>query len=172
MAIHIKNTDQVRAMIDGKLRKIAYWKSGGGGENGDAGSTGSGANGGAGGAGDPSTEAWEGRASRSTSHVISGEVTVDDDGPADFSTIQEAINAASWGDTIHVKNGIYYIIRGWGFNSESWKLANGFIPGETDDEILISCYTCHPSLCNDNLSGVVLSTFLAKYYEEVLNNIV
>jgi len=34
--------------------------------------------------------------------------TVDDDGPADFSTIQEAINAASWGDTIHIKNGIYY----------------------------------------------------------------
>ena len=33
---------------------------------------------------------------------------VDDDGPADFSTIQEAINAASDGDTILVKAGIYY----------------------------------------------------------------
>ena len=36
--------------------------------------------------------------------------TVDDDGPADFSTIQEAINAASPGDTIFVRNGIYYEI--------------------------------------------------------------
>jgi len=34
--------------------------------------------------------------------------TVDDDGPADFHTIQEAINAASFGDTIIVRNGTYY----------------------------------------------------------------
>ena len=33
---------------------------------------------------------------------------VDDDGPADFHTIQEAINAASGGDTISVRNGTYY----------------------------------------------------------------
>lgn len=32
---------------------------------------------------------------------------VDDDGPADFSTIQEAINAASPGDTIIVRDGTY-----------------------------------------------------------------
>ena len=34
--------------------------------------------------------------------------TVDDDGPADFHTIQEAINAAENGDTIYVYNGTYY----------------------------------------------------------------
>jgi parallel beta-helix repeat protein len=33
---------------------------------------------------------------------------VDDDGPADFSKIQDAINAASPGDTIYVYNGTYY----------------------------------------------------------------
>jgi len=37
--------------------------------------------------------------------------TVDDDGPADFHTIQEAINAASEGDTIFVRTGIYN--EGW-----------------------------------------------------------
>jgi aminopeptidase-like protein len=32
------------------------------------------------------------------------------------------------------------------------------IPGATEDEILVSCHACHPSLCNDNLSGVSLVT--------------
>ena len=36
------------------------------------------------------------------------------------------------------------------------------VPGLTDDEVLISCHTCHPSLANDNLSGVAVATFLAK----------
>ena len=34
--------------------------------------------------------------------------TVDDDGPADFTSIQEAVNAASPGDTVYVYNGTYY----------------------------------------------------------------
>lgn len=37
-----------------------------------------------------------------------------------------------------------------------------FIPGNTEEEVLISCHACHPSLCNDNLSGVALTTYLAK----------
>jgi len=36
------------------------------------------------------------------------------------------------------------------------------VPGSIEDEILVSCHACHPSLCNDNLSGVSLATFLAK----------
>lgn len=36
-----------------------------------------------------------------------------------------------------------------------------FIPGESEDEILISTHVCHPSLCNDNLSGIAVATFLA-----------
>lgn len=38
-----------------------------------------------------------------------------------------------------------------------------FIKGETDDEVLISCHICHPSLCNDNLSGIALVTYLARH---------
>lgn len=37
------------------------------------------------------------------------------------------------------------------------------IEGQIEDEILLSCHSCHPSLCNDNLSGMVLVTFLARY---------
>jgi aminopeptidase-like protein len=36
------------------------------------------------------------------------------------------------------------------------------LPGELEEEFLISCHVCHPSLCNDNLSGVALATFLGK----------
>jgi aminopeptidase-like protein len=47
---------------------------------------------------------------------------------------------------------------------ESGQLSYGefYIQGSTPDEVLISCHACHPSLCNDNLSGVALATFLAK----------
>jgi aminopeptidase-like protein len=38
-----------------------------------------------------------------------------------------------------------------------------YLQGEDEEEILISCHACHPSLANDNLSGVSLSTILAKY---------
>jgi aminopeptidase-like protein len=41
------------------------------------------------------------------------------------------------------------------------------LPGQTEDEFLVSTYTCHPSLCNDNLSGIVLTTYLAQYVSRV-----
>jgi len=37
-----------------------------------------------------------------------------------------------------------------------------FIRGESTDEILISSHACHPSLANDNLSGLAVATELAK----------
>ncbi len=38
-----------------------------------------------------------------------------------------------------------------------------FLKGGRSDEILVSCHACHPSLCNDNLSGVALVALMAKY---------
>ena len=37
-----------------------------------------------------------------------------------------------------------------------------YLPGEKTDEVLISTHICHPSLCNDNLSGIAIAAFLAK----------
>lgn len=36
------------------------------------------------------------------------------------------------------------------------------LPGTTEDEVLIHCHCCHPSLANDNLSGIAVATFLAQ----------
>ena len=41
--------------------------------------------------------------------------------------------------------------------------AERFLSGESEDEVLVSTYVCHPSLANDNLSGVVLAATLAKH---------
>lgn len=38
-----------------------------------------------------------------------------------------------------------------------------FVPGQVRDEMLFSTHICHPSLCNDNLSGIVVATFLAEW---------
>jgi len=35
------------------------------------------------------------------------------------------------------------------------------IKGRLKEEVLFSCHICHPSLCNDNLSGIVIATQLA-----------
>jgi len=41
------------------------------------------------------------------------------------------------------------------------------VPGSTDQEVLLSCHICHPSLCNDNLSGIALTTWLATHLREM-----
>jgi aminopeptidase-like protein len=37
-----------------------------------------------------------------------------------------------------------------------------YVQGHSSDEVLISCHACHPSLANDNLSGLTVATFLAQ----------
>jgi len=38
-----------------------------------------------------------------------------------------------------------------------------YVAGRSSDEVLISCHACHPSLANDNLSGLAVATFLAEH---------
>jgi len=37
-----------------------------------------------------------------------------------------------------------------------------YLPGQSSDEVLISVHACHPSLANDNLSGLTVATSLAQ----------
>lgn len=42
-----------------------------------------------------------------------------------------------------------------------------YLPGETEREFLFSCHVCHPSLANDNLSGIAVCAFLAEILSRV-----
>jgi aminopeptidase-like protein len=44
--------------------------------------------------------------------------------------------------------------------------AECLLEGEQPDEVLISCHVCHPSLANDNLSGIAVATALVKALAE------
>lgn len=39
--------------------------------------------------------------------------------------------------------------------------AEHVVPGLSEEEVLISCHVCHPSLANDNLAGIAVATALA-----------
>jgi aminopeptidase-like protein len=41
------------------------------------------------------------------------------------------------------------------------------IPGASADEVLISCHVCHPSLCNDNLSGIAVTSHLVAHIADM-----
>ncbi len=41
-------------------------------------------------------------------------------------------------------------------------LGECLLPGSTPEEVLISCHVCHPSLANDNLSGIAVAIGLAE----------
>jgi aminopeptidase-like protein len=48
----------------------------------------------------------------------------------------------------------------------SLSYAECVLPGESDQEILLFAHTCHPSLCNDNLSGISLLVELGRYLQQ------
>ncbi len=44
-----------------------------------------------------------------------------------------------------------------------------YLPGQIKDEVLFSTYTCHPSMGNDNLSGIIVTAMLAKIISQIPN---
>jgi aminopeptidase-like protein len=82
-----------------------------------------------------------------------------------------------------------YYKEGWGFclsHRQLQQLAEGFydvcidsslapghltmgecyLPGESQEEVLLSAHVCHPSLANDNLSGIALAVAVAKRLQQ------
>ena len=63
---------------------------------------------------------------------------------------------------LEMKDGQYDVVIDAALEDGHLTYGEYYLPGDTADEVLISCHVCHPSLCNDNLSGIAVATFLAK----------
>lgn len=61
-----------------------------------------------------------------------------------------------------LKNQRYYVFIDTSLKKGSMTISDYLIPGKTKKEILVHTYTCHPSLANNELSGPITTTFLAK----------
>jgi aminopeptidase-like protein len=74
----------------------------------------------------------------------------------------------SWGfclahnDLLRLRDGEYEVCIDSKLEPGHLTYGEYLIKGESDAEVLISTHICHPSLANDNLSGVALATFLAR----------
>jgi len=65
-------------------------------------------------------------------------------------------------DYLGMEDGEYEVFIDSSLENGSLTYGEFYLRGDEESEILISCHACHPSLCNDNLSGVALATLLAK----------
>jgi aminopeptidase-like protein len=65
-----------------------------------------------------------------------------------------------------LSEGLYDVVIDSDIRDGSLTYAEFFIPGKTDAEILFSTHVCHPSLANDNLSGIIVQTLLAQLLNE------
>lgn len=61
-----------------------------------------------------------------------------------------------------LKDGDYEVCVDSTLEDGNLTLGECYIPGRSTDEVLISCHVCHPSLANDNLSGITVATSLAR----------
>jgi aminopeptidase-like protein len=65
-------------------------------------------------------------------------------------------------DLAALPDGEYEIVVDSTLEAGSLTYGEYYLAGAEDDEVLFSCHVCHPSLCNDNLSGVALVALLAR----------
>lgn len=66
-----------------------------------------------------------------------------------------------------LKDGLYRAVIKSNHYHGCLNYAEYFLKGETDEEILISTYICHPSMANNELSGPVVTTALANLIREL-----
>ena len=94
-------------------------------------------------------------------------IYVDDSGGADFTTIQEAINAANNSDTIYVYSGTYYenIVINKTINLEGENPETTIIDGKNLGDVVL----LYPSSNHINITGFTIQNSGQKIYDEGIN---
>lgn len=70
----------------------------------------------------------------------------------------------SHNDLLQLEEGEYEVFVDSTLENGNLTYGEVFLEGESQEEVLISCHCCHPSLANDNLSGISIATQLAKHF--------
>jgi aminopeptidase-like protein len=76
--------------------------------------------------------------------------------------------AENWGfcishnQLLSLKEGLYDVVIDTDLSPGYLTYGELFLEGDSEEEVLISTHICHPSLCNDNLSGITVCMNLAK----------
>lgn len=65
-------------------------------------------------------------------------------------------------DLQQLKDGQYEVVIDSTLTDGHLSYGEYFLPGESPDEVLIYTHVCHPSMANDNLSGIAVAVMLAK----------
>jgi aminopeptidase-like protein len=68
-------------------------------------------------------------------------------------------------DRAALRDGDYEVVIDSTLSDGSLTYGECVLPGTSDEEVLLYTHTCHPSLANDNLTGIAVSTFLARWLE-------
>jgi len=62
-------------------------------------------------------------------------------------------------------DGVYEVVMDTELKDGHLTYGEFLVPGRSDEEVLFFTHICHPSLCNDNLSGIALVTRMAQELE-------
>ena len=87
----------------------------------------------------------------------------------DWIPYKTSYYAENWGfclshnQLLSLQPGDYLVVIDSTLTDGSLSYAECYVAGESDDEILVSTHICHPSLANDNLSGIGIAVFLARH---------
>jgi aminopeptidase-like protein len=68
-----------------------------------------------------------------------------------------------------LKDGVYKVRISTSIKPGDLLIGEIYIPGKSKKEVFFSTYTCHPSMGNNEISGVTVSTYLAKYFLNIKN---
>lgn len=72
-------------------------------------------------------------------------------------------------DAAALADGEYEVVIDSSLQDGSLTYGEVAIPGDSSDEILLSCHVCHPSLANDNLSGIAIVTLAGRIISALPN---